>query len=126
MKDGAQVESAVEEVLHLAEITRRVFLKVEGVVRTGQRSLDVAQGGVDGEEGRMLGAGRTTAGDVGLMEDGGTPHGSEASQAVGDQGGRRRQRLLGKGLNRLLGEGPLRKAHLISKMIQPCEGRLTP
>ena len=68
-KDGSQVEAAIEEVLHLAEIAMRVLAEAEGVVGAGQRRLDVAQRRVDGQERGMLCAGRAAAGDVRLVQD---------------------------------------------------------
>ena len=59
----------------------------------------------------MLGAGRTAAGDVRLVEDAHAAHGGEAAQAVRDERGGCSQRLLGKGLGGFLGEWPLRQAH---------------
>ena len=109
-EDDPQVEAAIEQVLHLREVAVSVFAVAEGVVRAGEGRLQIAQYGVDGQECWVLDAGRTAAGDVGLMKDARTLHGLEATQPVGDQRGRREQRLGGKGVNRLLGEGPLRQA----------------
>ena len=100
----------------MAEIASRVLPDAEGVMCGGQRRLDVAQGRVDGQEERVLGAHRTAAGDVGLLQDAHAAHNGEAAQAVGDQGGRRRQRLLGEGVGRLLGEGPLSVSLLAVKL----------
>ena len=49
----------------------------------------------------MLGTGRTSTGDMRFMQDAHATHRIEAAQAVGDQGGRCRQRLLGEGADEL-------------------------
>ena len=50
VEDGAQVEAAVEQVLHLSEVARGVLGESEGVQGAGERGLQVAQDGVDGQE----------------------------------------------------------------------------
>ena len=111
VEDRAQVEAPVEEVLHLTEIVMRVLAESERTATAGRRSLDVAQGRVDGQERRMLDAGRAATCDVRLVNDAHPLHRLEATQAVGDRGGRRGARLLGEVLDGLLGERALRQAH---------------
>lgn len=56
-----------------------VLLEAEGVVGAGQRSLDVAQHGVHGQERRVLGAGCVATSDVRLVQDADAAHGGEAA-----------------------------------------------
>ncbi|MEO7854610.1 MAG: hypothetical protein ABIR94_20525, partial [Rubrivivax sp.] len=100
LEDRAQIEAAVEQVLNLREVSVRVFDEAEGVVRAGQRGLQVTEDRVDGQERRVLDAGHAAAGDVLLVQD---PHASnrgEAPQAIGDERGRRGQRSRGETLDR--------------------------
>ena len=94
LEDGAKVESSIEQILNLAEISMRVLVESEGVVRAGQCGLQVTQGCVDGQERWVLGAGGTAAGDVLLVQDAATAYCREATQAVDDESDRRGQRLL--------------------------------
>lgn len=84
--------------------------EAEGVVCADERRLDVAQDGVDGQEGGMPGPGHPAAGDMRLVKDACAAHGGEAAQAVGDERGGRGKRSSGEGLNGLLGEEPLGQA----------------
>lgn len=105
----AQIKAAVEEVLDLAQIA--IPLEAQGVVRAGQRSLDVAQGRVYSLERRVLGAGRTAAGGMRFVQAADAACNFEATQAIRDQSGRRRQGLLSKGLDGFLGEWRPGRAH---------------
>ena len=69
LEDGAKVESSIEQIPNLAEISMRVLVESEGVVRAGQCGLEVAQGCVDGQEEWVLGDGGTATGDVLLVQD---------------------------------------------------------
>jgi hypothetical protein len=69
-----------------------VLGEIEGVIGTAQGALEVAQEGVDRLELRQLGAGLAAAGDVALVIGAHHLHRTEAPQAVGDDGGRRRDR----------------------------------
>ena len=78
-EDDPEVEAAVEQVLHLREVAVSVFAVAEGVVRAGKGRLQIAQDGVHGQERWVLDAGRTAAGDVGLMKVARALHGLEAT-----------------------------------------------
>lgn len=56
----------VEHVLHLTGVAVGVRPEAEGLVGAGQRRLDVAQHGVDGQNVRALGAGRAATGEIRL------------------------------------------------------------
>ena len=67
--DGGEVESSIEAPGGFGEIALSVLAEVEGVMRAGERGLKVAQHGVDGLRGGMLGAGHAAAGDVDSVHD---------------------------------------------------------
>src|SRR5438093_3510685 len=94
-EDRAQVEASIEQVLNLSEISMRVLLEAEGVIRAGQCGLQVAQDRVDGLERRVPCAGGPAAGDMRLVQDAGASDGGEAAQPVGHQRGRSGERLFG-------------------------------
>ncbi|EWS52458.1 hypothetical protein X551_04758 [Methylibium sp. T29] len=88
-----------------------VLGEVEGVVSTAERALEVAQEGVDRLELRQLGAGLAAAGDHALVLGPDDLHGAEAPQAVGDDGGRGRDRACGEHRHLLVRERLLAQAH---------------
>lgn len=60
------------------------MLPTNGMVRAGDRILDIAEKRVDPVELRVLHAGTPTAADVALVNVGGGIEGAEASEAVAD------------------------------------------
>mmetsp|Transcript_39104 Transcript_39104/g.91661 ORF Transcript_39104/g.91661 Transcript_39104/m.91661 type:complete len:339 (-) Transcript_39104:467-1483(-) len=112
LEDGAQVEPAVEEVLHLGKVAMSVLAEAERMVGASQRGLEVAQRRVDGQEGRMLGAGRAAAGQVRVVQNARALYSGEAAQPIGDQRRRRRQGAFGERQQRRLCERPLRQAQV--------------
>ena len=58
-----------------------------------------------------LATGRSAAAVMRFMQDAHAAHGLEATRTIGNQSGRCRQGVRGKGLDRLPGEWPLSQAH---------------
>lgn len=87
-----------------------ILLKAEDMVGARQSGFQVAEHGIDGLERRMFGARGPAASGMGFVQDASTAHGSEAAEAVGNKRSRRRQRLLGEGLDGFLGKRPLGQA----------------
>jgi len=69
LQDRSKVEPAIEDVLHLAEVSMPLLLEAEGTVRTRQGRLEVAQHRVDGQKLRILGAGSAAARDMRFVPD---------------------------------------------------------
>ena len=87
-----------------------VLGEVEGVIRAAQGALEVAQKGVDRLELGQPRTGLAAAGDDALMLGAHDLHATEAPQAVGDHGGRRRDRAGGEHRHGLGGKGLLAQA----------------
>ena len=89
----------------------RIFGESEGMVGAAEGGLQVAQGGVCGQELRMLDGVRATAGEVALGEDPPALNDGEgeAPQPVRDQRGGSEQGLRGELLDRLFGERSARE-----------------
>ena len=86
-EDGAQIESAVEQILHQGQVSMGGARVAEGVVGSRESGLQVAQHGVDGQEigvddAAAAAAAAAAAGDVGLVAEACTLDDSEAAQAV--------------------------------------------
>ena len=81
-KDGAQIEAAIEQILHLSQISVGVAREAEGMIGSGEGCLQVAQHRVDGQERGVGDAGAAAAGDVGLVANARALNSSEAAQAV--------------------------------------------
>lgn len=107
---GAHVVAPIEAELDLGEVAVAVLGEFDGVVRTRQRRLDVADERVDGAELLVEHAGLAAACDLAVVDGAHRCSHREAAQAVGDDGQRQAHAGGDELLHRLLGERSRRQA----------------
>lgn len=90
-ENGFEIEAAIETVLHFGEITMGIFGEIEGMVRSRDRGLEVAEHGVHAKECGVLNGLAAGADDDGLMDRDVVGQAAKAVQAIGDHPSRRGQ-----------------------------------
>jgi len=91
-----QIKATVESRAELGEIARRVLV-TDAMVCLLNRVLDVTEHGVDPGKDFLVDAGRTAAGDDGLVCTPGRRNAGEAIQTIGDDAGTARRWFLRPG-----------------------------
>jgi hypothetical protein len=85
-QDCTQVVAPVEAELHVGQVAVGVLGELDGVVRSGERSLDLAYEGVDGPELLVEDAGLAATVDLTVVDSPRASSHLEAVQAVRDEG----------------------------------------
>jgi len=81
---STEIKTTIKTILGFAQITVRVLLKVKGVIRSSDRSLEVAQHGVDAGKTGHLGAFSLCSNNLRFMDATYFRHSPKATQSIRD------------------------------------------